>query len=139
MLAQNLKWAFLTILTCIEKSEAYSQDKIDINVNRHGGNDETGENQNPDDPPIMSDLVCFKNILMSLQVDLHMLSSQDYKKNSQYYKSTLEKLINRLFIIEKEDGGDEEDADQNQKVNNNHHNIMTHKNQLLDKVKKELL
>lgn len=23
MLAQNLKWAFLTILTCIEKSEAY--------------------------------------------------------------------------------------------------------------------
>ena len=61
----------------------------------------------------MSDLVCFKNILTDLQEELRLLSTQDYKKNSQYYKSTLEKLINRLFIVEKEDGGDEEDADQN--------------------------
>ena len=78
-------------------------------------------------------------ILYSLLDGLNYVGTQDYKKNSQYYKSTLEKLINRLFIVEKEDGGDEEDADSNQKTNNNHHNIMTHKNQLLDKVKKELL
>ena len=63
--------------------------------------------------PIMSDLVCFTNILMDLQDGLDQVRTQDYKKNSQYYKSTLEKLINRLFIIEKEDGADEEDADQN--------------------------
>lgn len=76
MLAQNLKWAFLTILTCIEKSEeAYSQDKIELNANRHGGNDETGENQNAEEPPIMSDLVCFKDILMSLRDGLDNLSS----------------------------------------------------------------
>jgi len=33
MLAQNLKWAFLTILTCIEKSEAQAQEKYDVNEN----------------------------------------------------------------------------------------------------------
>ena len=41
------------------------------------------------------------------------MSTQDYKKNSQYYKSTLEKLINRLLIIEKIDGDDEDDAENN--------------------------
>ena len=29
MLAQNFKWAFLTILTCIEKSEAYQKEQQD--------------------------------------------------------------------------------------------------------------
>lgn len=45
-------------------------------------------------------------------------------------------MINRLFVIEEEDGQDGDDQDQKQ---SNHHNLMTHKNQLLDKVKKELL
>ena len=37
-LAQNLKWAFLTISTCIEKSEAQAQGVTD-----NGNNDDTGE------------------------------------------------------------------------------------------------
>ena len=65
------------------------------------------------DLPIMSDLVCFKSIMQLLQEDLHHVSSQDYKKNSQYYKSTLEKLINRLFIEEEDDGQDGDEADLN--------------------------
>ena len=73
----------------------------------------------------MSDLVCFKNILTYLQEDLNGLSSQDYKKNSQYYKSTLEKLINRLFIVEEEDGQDGDDPDY--KVNQ-HNNLMMQRN-----------
>ena len=42
MLAQNLKWAFLTILTCIEKSEEQRDKKNDW----IDGNDDTNENQN---------------------------------------------------------------------------------------------
>lgn len=86
--------------------------------------------------PIMSDLVCFKSILQALQVDLDNVSSQDYKKNSNYYKSTLEKLINKLFIKEEDDG--QEGEDDAAKLNHQH-NLMAHKNQLLEKVKKELL
>ena len=90
MLAQNLKWAFLTILTCIEKSEDhYKQDKlVDINVVSQrliggGGNDETMDMQNlGNDLPIMSDLVCFKMILYSLLDGLNYVGTQDYKKNS---------------------------------------------------------
>ena len=88
--------------------------------------------------PIMGDLICFKNILSALQDDLnkYQLSSQDNKKNSSYYKSTLEKLVNKLFIKEEDDGqeGDEIDV-----KHTNHHSLMSHKNQLLEKVKKELL
>lgn len=64
MLAQNLKWAFLTILTCIEKSEAYQQDKKN---DWNDGNDDTHENQNLEELPIMADLVCFKTILTDMQ------------------------------------------------------------------------
>ena len=54
----------MTILTCIEKSEAYQQDK---QFDRNDGNDDTNENQNLDELPIMSDLVCFKTILTDMQ------------------------------------------------------------------------
>ena len=86
--------------------------------------------------PIMADLVCFKNILSGLKEDLNKISSQDYKKNSNYYKSTLEKLINKLFIKEEDDGQEGDDIDP--KLNHNH-TVMAHKNQLLERVKKELL
>ena len=43
MLAQNLKWAFLTIKTCIEKSEAQMESKQEQMKNEN--NDETGEGQ----------------------------------------------------------------------------------------------
>ena len=63
--------------------------------------------------------------------------NQEAKKNQQYYESTLVKLINRLFI-EKE-GEDDQDDDQDPNPKNQPNNLMTHKNQLLDRVKKELL
>ena len=61
--------------------------------------------------------------------------SNKYEKNHQYYKSTLEKLISRLLIKEEDDGENGEDA------LNQHHdaNLAANRNQLLDKVKKELL
>mmetsp|Transcript_1880 Transcript_1880/g.2828 ORF Transcript_1880/g.2828 Transcript_1880/m.2828 type:complete len:135 (+) Transcript_1880:296-700(+) len=83
----------------------------------------------------MADLGCFKPILLALQTQLDKLVSNKYEKNHQYYKSTLEKLISRLLIKEEEEGGDGDDA-----VNVNHDaNLAANRNQLLDKVKKELL
>jgi len=64
MLGQNLKWAFLTIHTCIERIE---QQKSSI----------------------MGDLKCFKNVLVTLLTDLDLVKNEDYKKNKQYYKNTL--------------------------------------------------
>lgn len=62
MLAQNLKWAFLTIKTCIDKSEAQMESKQEQMKNEN--NDETGEGQAQ--MPIMADLVCFQKILSDL-------------------------------------------------------------------------
>ena len=62
MLAQNLKWAFLTIKTCIDKSEAQMESKQEQMKNEN--NDETGEGQAQ--MPIMADLVCFQKILLNL-------------------------------------------------------------------------
>ena len=62
MLAQNLKWAFLTIKTCIEKSKEQMESKQEQMKNEN--NDETGEGQAQ--MPIMSDLVCFQKILDDL-------------------------------------------------------------------------
>ena len=59
----------------------------------------------------MADLVCFKDILNGMQLQLDHLISSDQKKSQQYYENTLEKLINRLFIVEEEDGADGDDAD----------------------------
>ena len=61
MLGQNLKWAFLTILTCIEKSETYHQEKQEQTTANQNAEPGTGGSL-----PIMSDLVCFKNILTYL-------------------------------------------------------------------------
>jgi len=83
--------------------------------------------------PIMADLICFKDILSYLQEGLNHLGGQDYKnKDSRYYKNTLEKLINRLFIKEEEDGVDGDEPDLRQNPTNN---LLTHKNQLLEKIK----
>ena len=63
MLARNLKWAILTILTCIpEEREDYG---LQI-AQQHAAN--TGIN-------VMSDLVCFRPILQALQTQLHKLVS----------------------------------------------------------------
>ena len=50
--------------------------------------------------PIMSDLSCFEDILQALKDDLSMVTSPDFKKKEQYYKSTLGKLFNRIFVPE---------------------------------------
>ena len=102
---------------------------------KNENNDETGEGQAQ--MPIMADLVCFQKILSDLQQGLDGVVNQEAKKNQQYYESTLVKLINRLFI-EKE-GEDDQDDDQDPNPKNQPNNLMTHKNQLLDRVKKELL
>jgi len=52
----------------------------------------------------MGDLKCFKNVLVTLLTDLDLVKNEDYKKNKQYYKNTLQKLVNKLFDV-----GDEED------------------------------
>ena len=64
-----------------------------------------------------------------------MVASHDYKKNSNYYKSTLEKLINKLFIKEEDDEQQGEDPD----FNKQNPNLMSHKNAVLEKVKKEFV
>jgi len=107
MLVQNLKWAFLTIMTCIEKSEECTPEQQLQNVS----GDDTQERAVPQ-LPIMADLVCFGGILRCLLDELNKLISSDHKKNSQYYQSTLEKLINRLFIVEEEDGKEGDELDQ---------------------------
>ena len=75
--------------------------------------------------PIMADLLCFKGILESLRMNLEGLGGHDFKnKDSKYYKATLEKLVNRLFIKEEEDG-DVEEPDQKQGAGTN---LLSHKN-----------
>lgn len=98
---------------------------------------DTQDEPDSDQMPIMADLVCFKDILSYLQEELNHLGGRDYKnKDSRYYKNTLEKLINRLFIKEEEDGVDGDEPDLRQNPTNN---LLTHKNQLLEKVKQQLL
>ncbi len=60
----------------------------------------------------MADLKCFKTVLEALLTDLDMVSNEDYRKNKQYYKNTLQKLVNKLF-----DMGDEEDKQDGDEIN----------------------
>ncbi len=60
----------------------------------------------------MADLKCFKTVLETLLTDLDMVSNEDYRKNKQYYKNTLQKLVNKLF-----DMGDEEDKQDGDEIN----------------------
>lgn len=63
----------------------------------------------------MADLKCFKTVLETLLTDLDMVSNEDYRKNKQYYKNTLQKLVNKLF-----DMGDEEDKQDGDEINPKH-------------------
>lgn len=83
----------------------------------------------------MGDLGCFRTILLSLQSQLDNLVSNKQEKNHQYYRSTLEKLINRLLVKEEEDGGENDEA----LAAADNANFVSNKNALLEKVKKELL
>jgi len=58
---------------------------------------------------VMADLGCFRPILLSLQTQLDKLVSNKYEKNHQYYRSTLEKLINRLLVKDEADEGEGEE------------------------------
>ena len=96
MLSSNLRWVFLTIRTCIEKVDE-----------RFNGNNSNLIQQRPEDNilginrgrwPIMSDLKPFFNIINYLIDSLEQMSNvRAYQKNSKYYESTLQKLIEKLF------------------------------------------
>ena len=96
MLSSNLRWVFLTIRTCIEKVDE-----------RFNGNNSNLIQQRPEDNmlginrgrwPIMYDLKPFFNIINYLIDSLEQMSNvRAYQKNSKYYESTLQKLIEKLF------------------------------------------
>jgi hypothetical protein len=62
----------------------------------------------------MADLKGYTTVLDSLLTDLDHVSNEDYRKNKQYYKNTLQKLVNKLFDV-----GDEEDKQDGDEANPN--------------------
>ena len=96
MLSSNLRWVFLTIRTCIEKVEQ----KV------HNRNMQNPREESllgvvvhiPEHWPIMQDLRPFLNIIHSIIDSLDQLTHvRTLQKNSKYYESTLQKLIDKLF------------------------------------------
>ena len=95
MLSSNMRWVFLTIRTCIEKVA----DRVNGNRNIQQRQDESMFGlQQHEKWPIMHDLLPFLGIIQAIIDSLEqMTNARTYQKNSKYYESTLQKLIEKLF------------------------------------------
>lgn len=110
-----MRWVFLTIRTCIEKvDERFNGASRNIVQQRQ---DESMLGFNRDRWPIMSDLKPFYAVINSVIDSLNAMANvRTYQKNSKYYESTLQKLIEKLF----QQDNDEEEEGLNDNEGRNH-------------------
>lgn len=86
----------------------------------------------------MKSLGRYKAVLEDLHVNLQAMVRVSFKRNSDYFKSTLEKIINRLLFDAEEEDNYDSDGMYSSSNLNSLFNMDASRYQLLDRVKRDI-